>query len=112
MGTTTTTQARAIPPYPQHIIGMESAADRRKKERRARQETLKANRASKATHVSHLSHTPCDHTALWGPPSEWSPICQLADVDVYEMAVHLSSFDCTCGGANIKGHLICDILYF
>jgi hypothetical protein len=98
-------------------MGMESVADRayrRKQERRARQDARRANRASKATHVSHLSLSPCTHTALWGPPSEWSPVCQLVDFGVFETAVHLSSFDCTCdsGNANIKGHLICEIWYF
>lgn len=86
---------------------MESAADRsyrRKQEARARQEARRANCASKATHISHLSHTPCTHTALWGPPSEWSPVW----TDVYFGAFSkpiwtFTSFDCACDNGDAPG---------
>lgn len=69
--------------------GMESAADRayrRKQERRARQETIKAHRASKASHMSQLSLSPCTHTALWRPYSEWSTACHFTNVETMHLA--------------------------
>lgn len=93
---------------------MESNSDRayrRKQERRARQDARRANRASKATHISHVSHTPCKHTALWGPPSEWSNSCDLYfDYNAY--IVHSTSFDCTCDKGNTPGYLMVEIGFY